>query len=224
VYSLRFAANPTGATLVGTTYTAGAAAGTDRIEVVAQYAANAKVFAHYGDNGAAGSYVVRVLEVRVKEPTITPAGVSSFVGGAIGFTLDHEPVAVQVTANVAGSRYDRAAKRFVAGGGPIAADAVETVTFDYGCKQYPVAITVHPIVAVIAPATVNAGATAQITVTGGQAPYRYAVTTANSPGATVDASGRYTAGRPAAEVTDTITVTDANGGRARVDVRVRPAP
>jgi RHS repeat-associated protein len=226
-YSVRFAAggNNSGATLAGMAYTAGKTAATDTLEVVARYAAGAGAFAKYGDNGlAAADYVVRTLTITVSEPTITPDTTDIFVGGIVRFTVDHRPQTGSATTNIAGSVFDLAALEFHAGRGPIAANQIETVTFDYGCHQYTFDVTVRPITAVIAPAIVNGGATAQITVTGGVPPYRFTVSVANSKGASVNASGQYTAGSENALVTDTVTVTDRNGegGRARVDVQVRP--
>ncbi|MFQ5641138.1 MAG: hypothetical protein ACE5IR_24435, partial [bacterium] len=207
------------------TYTAGDTAATDTIEVVAKYNGTAGVFATFGDNGlAANDFVLKEFDIIVKEPTITPDATEVFAGGVVHFAIDHRPQGGNSTSNVPGSLFNPANMQFIAGKGPITAEATETVTLDYGCKQYTFDIKVKPITATISPATVDGGGTAQISVNGGVAPYKYAVSVPNSTGPEVDASGRYTAGSENAQVTDTITIIDRNGegGRARVDVTVRP--
>ena len=71
---------------------------------------------------------------------------------------------------------------------------------------------------------VAGGGTAQVAVTGGTPPFKFAVSEAQSTGPTVDGNGLYTAGSGTAPTTDTITITDRNGdgGRARVQVSVSP--
>jgi RHS repeat-associated protein len=224
-YSARLVASPSGGSLTGMTYTAGQNAGTDTIEILARYSATGAPFAKYGDNGLGGvDYSVKTIDVTVREPVITPAANEVFVGGTVAFAIDAPPLAGASTANVAGSQFDLAGRRFVAGKGPIAANQDETVTIDYGCRQYTFTITVKPITAAIAPAIVDEGGTATVTVTGGTPPYRFRVSRANSQGATIDDTGDYTAGSVTAQVVDTITVSDRNGqgGRARVTVTVRP--
>jgi hypothetical protein len=86
--------------------------------VVARYIATAGAFAKYGDNGlAAHDYVVKQIQITVKEPTITPSAVEVFVGGEVTFTIDHAPNSANSTQNVAGSRFDLASRTFTAGRG-----------------------------------------------------------------------------------------------------------
>ncbi|ASC72317.1 Putative deoxyribonuclease RhsC [Halomicronema hongdechloris C2206] len=227
-----------GGSVNGLTYTAGDTAGTDTLELIARYDASLAVFSTYGDNGLTTSgpnprdYLVKEIQITVDEPTITPDTQEIFVGGVVTFTIDHLPDSATVSVGtgsplvtkIPGSQFNRSELQFIAGKGPIAADEIETITFDYGCKDYPFDIKVKPITAVINPATVNGGGTAQITVTGGVPPYRYVVSVPNSSGPEVDETGRYTAGSENAQVADTITITDrdGDGGRARVQVMVRP--
>jgi hypothetical protein len=123
---------------------------------------------------------------------------------------------------VPGSRFDLGSRTFFAGRGAIAAPQVETVTFQYGCRTFTASVTVKPITVTAAPATVAAGGTAQLTVTGGTAPYTFDLASAGTSGPSVDANGRYTAGTTAAPATDIVTVTDKNGGRGSVSIPVTP--
>jgi RHS repeat-associated protein len=225
-YTVNLLTNSSGGVVNGLTYTAGPNAGVDTLEIRVRYAANSAPFAKYGDNGLAGvDYVLKTVDVTVREPVITPAAAEVFVGGTVDFAIDVRATSEASTANVAGSRFDRAGSRFVAGRGPIAADTDEVVTLDYGCRQYTFTITVKPILARMSSDPVDEGAQAQVVVTGGTAPFVFQITTRGSQGATLDrATGLYTAGAANAPVVDTITVTDRNGagGRARVDANVRP--
>lgn len=227
-YVASLVANGSGGALTGATgmtYTAGPNPGTDTIEIRARYQAGGAPFAKYGDNGlGATDWPVKRIDVTVREPVITPAAAEVFAGGVVAFAIDEPPVAGASTANVAGSQFDLAGRRFVAGKGPLAANVDETVTLDYGCRQYPSTITVRPITAAIAPAIVDEGTTATVTVTGGTPPYRFEVSVASSQGAAISAAGIYTAGSTDVQVVDTITVTDRDGqgGRARATVTVRP--
>jgi hypothetical protein len=227
VYSIRFKAAPapSGGSISGLVYTAGNTPGTDTIEVVANYAAGSGAFAKYGDNGlAAFDYVLKTIDVAVKEPTTTPDATEVFVGGIVTFAMDHPPQTATSTSNIAGSQFNLEQKKFIAGKGPITVDTVETITLDYGCRQYTFDITVKPIAATITPDTVDGGATAQINLAGGVAPFKFVVSDPQSSGPEVDATGKYIAGSENAQVADTITITDRNGegGRARVQVTVRP--
>ncbi|MFQ5631929.1 MAG: hypothetical protein ACE5I1_24425, partial [bacterium] len=237
-YRLRVKTNNSGFTLNNRTYTAGDSqaigANKDEIEIIANYDGANGVFKTYRDNRTAGpppqlglaehDYVVKTIAIAVQEPTITPDATEVFVGGVVAFAANHNPRNGNSTTNVPGSQFNVANMQFIAGKGPIAAEATETITLDYGCKQYTFDIKVKPITATISPTTVDGGGTAQINVVGGVAPYRYAVSVPNSTGPQVDANGRYTAGSENTQVTDTITITDRNGdgGRARVEVTVRP--
>jgi RHS repeat-associated protein len=225
-YTLNLATNASGGSVTNLTYTAGPNAGTDTIEIRARYSATAAPFTKYGDNGLGGvDYVVKQIQITVREPVITPAAAECFVGGTVAFTVDIRGTSESSTANVAGSRFDRAGTRFIAGRGPIVADTVETVTFEYGCRQFQFPITVRPIVATATPNPVDEGAQSQINVTGGTPPYRFTITTRGSLDASLDtATGLYTAGATNTQVVDTVTVVDRNGGggRARVDIIVRP--
>jgi YD repeat-containing protein len=227
IYSLRAKTMNSGGTVTGLIYTAGNTRGTDTIEVLAKYDPNHPVFKQYGDNGLAGhQYVVKTIDIQVQEPTITPDATEVFVGGLVTFTMNQLPQSGTVNAppTVPGSQFNLSKRQFIAGKGPIAADATEVVSLNYGCKTYPFSIKVKPFTATIAPSTVDGGGSAQITVTGGVPPYRYTVSVANSKGGTVDSSGKYTAGSADLQVIDTITITDRNGdgGRARVQITVNP--
>jgi hypothetical protein len=222
-YTVRAKNVTSGATLNGLTYTAGATAGVDVLEVVATYDATKGVFATYGDNGiAATPVVVKEISITVKEPTITPSANEVFVGGSVTFTIDHDPQSARSTANVPGSTYDSGAKRFTAGRGAIDVARDETITFDYGVKQYPVTIHIKPITVGAAPAQVAPGGFSQLTVFGGTPPYTYAIALGGTSGGSVDPSGQYHAGTTAVRVTDVVTATDANGGRGTVAIPVGP--
>jgi hypothetical protein len=80
------------------------------------------------------------------------------------------------------------------------------------------------MVAAIAPNTVDGGGQATVTVSAGEAPFKFAVSVANSNGPKIDNNGVYTAGSKESQVVDTITITGRNGdgGRARVTVTVLP--
>jgi YD repeat-containing protein len=224
-YSIRLVTNTSGGTISGMEYAAGTVPGVDTVEVVANYSAVGAVFAKYGDNGLAGfDYVLKAFDITVSEPTITPDTPEVFVGGIVTFTIDHAPPSATSTAQVPGSQFNLAKKQFIAGKGPIPADTVETVTFDYGCRQFTRDITVKPITASVTPSTVNGGETAQITVTGGVPPLNFVVSDPKSTGPSVDSNGRYTAGSQTALVIDTVTITDrkGEGGRARVEITVQP--
>ena len=224
-YTIRLKTNNTGATVTDPTYTAGPAAGTDTIEVVAKYDAAKGVFAKYGDNGlATPEYIVKTIDIIVKEPDIKLDVNEVFVGGIVKFTIDHLPQSGASTANVPGSQFNLDKKQFIAGKGPIAADTVETVTLDYTCRQFPFTITVKPIIATVSPPAVDGGGTAQVNVTGGVAPLKFEVSDAQSTGPKVTNTGAYTAGSGLTAMVDTITITDRNGdgGRARVQVSVNP--
>ncbi|UBF27071.1 hypothetical protein K9N68_03620 [Kovacikia minuta CCNUW1] len=228
-YTLRAKTINSGGTVDGANriYTAGNAAGTDTLEIVAKYDPNSAVFKQYGDNGlATHQYVVKTIDIQVQEPTITPDATEIFVGGVVTFSINHPPKSgtVNAPATVPGSQFNLKKRQLIAGKGPIAADATEVVTFDYGCKTYPVSIKVKPFTATIAPNPVDGGATAQVTVTGGVPPYKYTISVANSRGGEVDKNGKYTAGSCDVQQVDTITITDrdGDGGRARVQITVNP--
>jgi hypothetical protein len=193
------------------------------LELIATYDGTKGVFETYGDNGlAATPVVVKEISITVKEPTITPSANEVFVGGSVTFTIDHDPQRASSTANVPGSTYDSGAKRFTAGRGAIDVARDETITFDYGVKQYAVTIHVKPIGVGAAPAQVSPGGFSQLTVFGGTAPYTYAISLGGTSGGSVDASGQYHAGTTAVRVTDVVTATDANGGRGTVAIPVGP--
>jgi RHS repeat-associated protein len=222
-YSVRLRDNRSGATIAGLAYTAGTTAGTDVLEVLATYDGTKGVFATYGDNAiAANPIVVKQVSIVVKEPTITPSATEVFVGGGVTFTIDRDPQTVNLAPSVAGSHYDASAKRFTAGRGPLDLPRDETLTFVYGAKQYPVTIRVKPIGVVAAPPQVAPGGFAQLTASGGTTPYSYALGVGGTSGGSVDASGQYHAGTTAAATTDTVTATDANGGRGTVAIPVSP--
>lgn len=225
-YSARLLTNNSHGTLVGLGYTAGPDAGTDTIEILAQYGAAAGPFAKYGDNGIYGGFdwVVKTIDIVVKAPTITPLTSEIFVGETVAFTFDLAPQGGSSTALVPGSRYDAPTSTFLAGRGSIAAEQIETITFQYGCRTLTATVKVKPIVVTAAPATVAAGGTAQINVSGGTAPYSFEIAAAGTAGPSADATGRYTAGTTAAPAVDVITVTDrgGTGGRGTVSINVTP--
>jgi YD repeat-containing protein len=226
-YSARLKTNKSGATLSpgsGLGYTAGQNAGTDTIEIVARYKPDAGPFATYGDNGTLASFdwVVKTIDVVVKLPTVTPASAEIFVGESVTFTVDDPPLGGSSTSLVPGSRFDLDSRTFFAGRGAIAAQQVETVTLQYGCRTVTVGITVKPITVTATPGTVSAGGTAQLAASGGTAPYTFDLASAGTSGPSVDANGHYTAGTTAAPATDVITVTDKNGGRGTVSIAVTP--
>jgi RHS repeat-associated protein len=222
-YSLRPKDVKSGGSVNGLGYTAGATAGVDVLELIATYDGTKGVFETYGDNGlAATPVVVKEISITVKEPTITPSANEVFVGGSVTFTIDHDPQRASSSANVPGSTYDSGAKRFTAGRGAIGVARDETITFDYGVKQYPVTIHVKPIGVAAAPAQVSPGGFSQLTVFGGTPPYTYAISLGGTSGGSVDASGQYHAGTTAVRVTDVVTATDANGGRGTVAIPVGP--
>jgi RHS repeat-associated protein len=225
-YSIGFKSNKSCGAIDGMTYTAGNTPGKDTIEVVANYSPTSGVFSKYGDNGLADNgYALKVIDINVKEPKITPDTVEVFVGGIVTFTMDQPPKKGESTTNVSGSQFNLATRQFIAGRGPISTDTIETVTLDYGCGYSKhIKITVKPITATIAPAIVDGGGTAQINVSGGVSPFKYMVSDPQSTGPEVDANGRYIAGSKNTQVIDTITITDRNGegGRAVVKVKVRP--
>jgi hypothetical protein len=69
--------------------------------------------------------------------------------------------------------------------------------------------------------TVPAGGQVTLTASGGSGPYTWTMTT-NGSGGTVTSGGAYTAGPNAG--TDTITVTDANGGSTTITITVPVTP
>jgi len=222
-YSIEFKDNKSGGTRNGLTYTAGATAGTDVIQIVATYDAARGVFTTYGDNGlAAFPYPVKEISIVVKEPTITPSANEVFVGGNVVFTVDHPPDRVDITPRVAGSRYDPATKTFTAGAGAIAIDEEETLTFVYGTKTYQFKIKVKHIGILVAPPQVAPGGFALLTVFGGTPPYTFSQALAGTVGGSITPEGQYHAGTTSVPTRDVVTATDANGGRGTAEIPVVP--
>jgi len=224
-YKLKLKINASGGSLNGNLYTAGPNPGLDKLEIWVKYPPTLAEFANYGDNGlAAHEYLVKTIAITVEEPTISLEAQEIFVGGSVKFTMNNPPQAATCTTNVPGSQFNRATEQFLAGKGPITAEVFETVTLDYGCTKRPFTITVKPILATISPNTVDSKGTAQIKVNGGGEPYQYVVSDPHSSGPRVDSNGKYTAGNADTAVVDTITITDRNGegGRAHVQITIRP--
>lgn len=222
-YLLNLKTNVSGATFDAATrtYTAGSQPGTDTIEITATYDATAGPFAKYGDNGALAAFpwVVKTIDIKVKEPTIAPQNAAVFVGASVDFTFDLDPQSASVKSpKVQGSRFDLAAKRFTAARGSIPAAVDETISFEYACRTYTAVVTVKPIAVTLSKA-VKAGEAATVNVNGGTGPYSFEIVSAGSIGSSITPQGAYTAG---AAGTDVVTVTDANGGRGSLTIVVAP--
>ena len=226
-YTIRLTTNNTGATVTDPTYTAGPAAGTDTIEVVANYDAAKGVFAKYGDNGlAAIAYIVKTIDINVKLPNITLDTAEVFVGGSSRGSpsiICRNPEPAPPTCPEASSIWTRNSSS------PARVPSPPTLRkrsrWITRAEQFPFNITVKPIIATVAPPAVDGGGTAQVNVTGGVAPLKFEVSDAQTTGPKVDNTGAYTAGSGlGAAMVDTITITDRNGdgGRARVQVSVNP--
>ncbi|MEA2372322.1 MAG: hypothetical protein QOH12_2716 [Solirubrobacteraceae bacterium] len=223
-YSLNLKTNNSGGAVAGLSYTAGKTGGTDTIEIRAHYNPAGAPFSTYGDKGlTAVDWVVKSIDIVVKEPTISPLVADVFVGATVDFTFDLDPQGGASTSLVPGSRYDAAKKQFVAGRGAIAAPQDETVTFQYACRTYTAKVTVKPIAVTATPPSLKAGGAAQVAASGGTPPYSFEIVAAGTSGPSIDpASGAYKAGTTGAAVADVITVTDAKGGRGTVSIAVAP--
>ena len=220
-YSLDFHNNTSGGSISGFRYYTGTTVGVDRLKLRVRYNGRRTVNAAISDFGT--NYEIYQFNIRVNDITITANPATVFVGGNATISINGpERFTLTTTFAVTGSTYNRTTRAYTAGRGPIASNQTDTLRFVFTaggntCTK-EVSITVRPITAAATPPTVGSGNNAAVSVTGGTGPYRYSITTNNSGGTINETTGAYTAGATAG--VDTITVTDANGGRGTTTITV----
>jgi len=203
-YTYDVTQNQSGASIDSTgLYTAGSSPGIDIVTVTdpAGTSANATV-------------VVEAPDLVIDPPTATVAPGEQLqftASGGIG------PYSFEITNNESGGTITSDGQ-YTAGPTGGVTDVVTVTDANGTTKTATVVVTAPNIVVTPSNATVNPRGQVQFTVSGGAAPYTFAITT-NASGGTITSSGLYTAGSTGG-VTDVVTVTDANGATANATVVV----